>query len=81
MDARGAPTTGRRPTVVGADQVARSRLEAGHHRQLATIFRFIPVMDKIKVWGPAGRPRTRPEAAAGVLATRSAWPSHTPDRP
>jgi transposase len=36
--------------------------------QAADSPRFIPVMDKIKVRGPAGRPRTRPQAAAGDKA-------------
>lgn len=39
--------------------------------QAADSPRFIPVMDKIKVRGPAGRPRTRPEAAAGDKAYSS----------
>lgn len=33
--------------------------------------RFIPVLDKIKVRGPVGRPRTRPRAAAGDKAYSS----------
>jgi transposase len=36
--------------------------------QAADAPRFIPVMDKIKVRGPVGRPRTRPAAAAGDKA-------------
>jgi transposase len=39
--------------------------------QAADAPRFIPVMDKIKVRRPAGRPRTRPEAAAGDKAYSS----------
>jgi len=40
--------------------------------QAADSPRFIPVMDKIKVRGPVGRPRTRPRAAAGDKAYSSA---------
>jgi transposase len=39
--------------------------------QAADAPRFIPVMDKIKVRGPVGRPRTRPDAAAGDKAYSS----------
>jgi transposase len=39
--------------------------------QAADSPRFIPVMDKIKVCGPIGRPRTRPRAAAGDKAYSS----------
>lgn len=39
--------------------------------QAADSPRFIPVMDKIRVRGPVGRPRTRPAAAAGDKAYSS----------
>jgi transposase len=39
--------------------------------QAADSPRFIPVIDKIKVRGPVGRPRTRPGAAAGDKAYSS----------
>ncbi|MFL1426695.1 MULTISPECIES: transposase, partial [unclassified Nocardiopsis] len=39
--------------------------------QAADSPRFIPVMDKIRVRGPVGRPRTRPGAAAGDKAYSS----------
>ena len=39
--------------------------------QAADSPRFIPVMDQIKVRGPAGRPRTRPGAVAGDKAYSS----------
>lgn len=38
--------------------------------QAADSPRFIPVLDKIKVRGPVGRPRTRPDAVAGDKAER-----------
>lgn len=39
--------------------------------QAADSPRFIPVLTKIKVRGPAGRPRTRPDTAAGDKAYSS----------
>ncbi|CAL9565612.1 IS5 family transposase ISSan1 [Streptomyces sp. enrichment culture] len=39
--------------------------------QAADSPRFIPVLDKIKVRGPVGRPRTRPDAVAGDKAYSS----------
>lgn len=39
--------------------------------QAADSPRFIPVMEKIKVRGPVGRPRTRPDAAAADKAYSS----------
>ena len=40
--------------------------------QAADTTRFIPVIDKIKVRGPGGRPRTRPDAIAADKAYSSA---------
>jgi transposase len=39
--------------------------------QAADSPRFVPVLDKIKVRGPIGRPRTRPDAVAGDKAYSS----------
>ncbi|MFI2189087.1 IS5 family transposase [Streptomyces sioyaensis] len=39
--------------------------------QAADSPRFIPVLDKVKVRGPVGRPRTRPGAVAGDMAYSS----------
>ncbi|MGG2464094.1 transposase [Streptomyces sp. RGM 3693] len=39
--------------------------------QAADSPRFIPVLNKVRVRGPAGRPRTRPEAVAGDKAYSS----------
>ncbi len=36
--------------------------------QAATGPQFIPVLDKVRVRGPVGRPRTRPDAVAGDKA-------------
>lgn len=39
--------------------------------QAADSPRFVPVLDKIKIRGPVGRPRTRPDAVAGDKAYSS----------
>ncbi len=39
--------------------------------QAADSPRFIPVLDKVRVRGPVGRPRTRPDAVAGDKAYSS----------
>ena len=46
------------PSVLAAGQVADGR-------------QFIPVPDKVRVRGPVGRPRTRPDAVVGDKAYSS----------
>jgi hypothetical protein len=76
------PTEGRTPgTLPGGGQSSKVHLAADRRcRPLAFVLtagqaadgpQFIPVLDKVRVRGPVGRPRTRPDAVAGNKAYSS----------
>ncbi|AYG85048.1 hypothetical protein DWB77_07264 [Streptomyces hundungensis] len=56
---------------VAADRLCRPLALILTARQAADSPQFIPVLTKIRVRGPVGRPRTRPGAAAGDKAYSS----------